>query len=217
MKFFVDTANVEEIRQLADKGLVDGVTTNPSLIAKAGRELHAVIKDIAKIVSGPISVEVVATDYNGMLKEAEKVCAFASNVVVKLPITWDGIKACKHLSSNGVQVNMTLCFSSNQAILAAKAGAAFVSPFLGRLDDLGTDGMVLIEEIVQIYDNYADFDTEIIVASVRHPLHIQQAALIGADICTVPEKVLNQLIHHPLTDKGLEQFLNDWKKTGQNI
>ena len=217
MKFFIDTANVNEIKDLADKGLVDGVTTNPSLISQSGRDLKEVIKEISKFVSGPISVEVVATDYKGMLEEAKKICMIESNVVVKLPITWDGIKACKHLSSNGIQVNMTLCFSTNQAILAAKAGAAFVSPFVGRLDDVGNDGMGLIEEIVQVYDNYSEFNTEILVASVRSPLHIQQVALIGADICTVPAKVLNQLIDHPLTEKGLNQFLNDWKKTGQNI
>ena len=217
MKFFIDTADISEIKELADKGIVDGVTTNPSLIAKSGSDIASVVKDITKIVDGPISVEVVATDYNGMLKEAEKICKLSQSVAVKLPITWDGIRVCKVLSKQNIMVNMTLCFSVNQAILAAKAGAAFVSPFVGRLDDLGTDGMSLIEEIVQVYGNYPDFETEVLVASVRSPLHIQQAALIGADISTVPAKVLSQLIKHPLTDRGLEQFLTDWKNSGQNI
>lgn len=217
MKFFIDTVNIKEIEDLASKGMIDGVTTNPSLVSKSGHDLHDLIKDISKVVSGPISVEVVATDHMGMLQEAEKVCKIASNITVKLPVTWDGIKTCKVLSSQNISVNMTLCFSVTQAILVAKAGAAFVSPFVGRFDDLGTDGMSLIADIVQAYNNYTDFRTEVLVASVRSPLHVQQAALIGADICTVPAKVLNQLIQHPLTDKGLKQFLDDWKKTGQKI
>lgn len=217
MKFFIDTANIKEIEDLASNGMVDGVTTNPSLISKSGQDIHGLIKEISDIVPGPISVEVVATDHKNMLKEAEKVCNIASNITVKLPITWDGIKTCKVLSAQNISVNMTLCFSVTQAILVAKAGAAFVSPFVGRFDDLGTDGMNLIADIVQAYNNYKDFTTEVLVASVRSPLHVQQAALIGADVCTVPAKVLNQLISHPLTDKGLNQFLDDWKKTGQKI
>lgn len=217
MKFFIDTANIKEIEDLASKGMVDGVTTNPSLISKSGQDIHGLIKEISNIVSGPISVEVVATDHKNMLKEAETVCNVAPNITVKLPITWDGIKTCKVLSAQNISVNMTLCFSVTQAILVAKAGAAFVSPFVGRFDDLGADGMNLIADIVQAYNNYTDFTTEVLVASVRSPLHVQQAALIGADICTVPAKVLNQLISHPLTDKGLNQFLDDWKKTGQKI
>lgn len=217
MKFFIDTANIKEIEDLASKGMVDGVTTNPSLISKSGQDIHGLIKEISNIVSGSISVEVVATDHKNMLKEAEKVYNIASNITVKLPITWDGIKTCKVLSAQNISVNMTLCFSVTQAILVAKAGAAFVSPFVGRFDDLGTDGMNLIADIVQAYNNYTDFTTEVLVASVRSPLHVQQAALIGADICTVPAKVLNQLISHPLTDRGLNQFLDDWKKTGQKI
>lgn len=217
MKFFIDTANINEIKNFLGKGLVDGVTTNPSLVSIVGGNVHELIKDICKIVSGPVSVEVVATEYKGMIKEAHRFCEIAKNIVIKLPITWDGLKVCKELSSEGINVNMTLCFSVNQAILAAKAGAAFVSPFIGRLDDLGMCGISLIEEIVQVYDNYPEIDTEIIVASVRSPLHVQQAAMIGADICTVPANVLSQLCYHPLTDKGLEKFLNDWKNTGQKI
>ncbi len=217
MKFFIDTANIKEIEDFASKGMVDGVTTNPSLVLKSGQDIHSLIKGISQIISGPISVEVVATDHKGMIKEAEKVCEIASNVTVKLPITWDGIKTCKILSSQNISVNMTLCFSVTQAILVAKAGASFVSPFVGRFDDLGADGMSLIADIVQAYNNYTEFTTEVLVASVRSPLHVQQAALIGAGICTVPAKVLNQLIRHPLTDRGLDQFLEDWKKTGQKI
>ncbi len=217
MKFFVDTADVVEIRDLAQTGLLDGVTTNPSLIAKSGRDFLTVIREICDIVEGPVSAEVAAVDATLMVKEGRKLAAIAPNVTVKLPLTWDGLKACRTLSGEGLKVNVTLCFSANQALLAAKAGAAFISPFIGRLDDIGEDGMRLIEDIRTIYDNYPALQTEILAASIRHPLHVTQAALAGADIATVPPSVLKQIVKHPLTDKGLEQFLADWSKTGQSI
>ncbi len=216
MKFFVDTADVAEIRALIALGLVDGVTTNPSLIAKSGRDMSEAIKEICDLVDGPVSAEVTATDFEGMMAEAAKLSAIAANVTIKVPMTEAGIQACKALSYDGTSVNVTLCFSSAQAILAAKAGAAFISPFVGRLDDIGQDGMGLIEEICEIYSNY-DFDTEVLVASVRHPMHVVDAARMGADVATVPPSVLRQMFKHPLTDKGLQAFLDDWKKTGQSI
>jgi transaldolase len=216
MKFFVDTADVAEIADLAATGLLDGVTTNPSLIAKSGRNFLEVVKEICGLVEGPVSAEVVAMDVDGMLREADIVRKLAPNVCVKLPLTLDGLKACRRLTSEGTQVNVTLCFSANQALLAAKAGATFISPFVGRHDDVGFDGMDLIEDIRLIYDNYA-FATEILVASVRHPVHILQAAKIGADVVTAPPAVLKNLAKHPLTDRGLEQFAADWAKTGQSI
>jgi transaldolase len=216
MKFFVDTADVGEIRELAATGLLDGVTTNPSLIAKSGRPIKDVIAEICAAVPGPISAEVAATDFDGMMREAAILAPIAKNVTIKVPLTWDGLKACKALSSKGTMVNVTLCFSANQALLAAKAGASFISPFAGRLDDIGFDGMEVIREIRAIYDNY-DFRTEILAASIRTPLHVKQAAMAGADVATIPPAVLKSLVKHPLTDKGLENFLADWKKTGQTI
>ena len=217
MKFFVDTANTEEIRELADTGLLDGVTTNPSLIAKSGRDFFEVIKEICALTDGPVSAEVAATDFDTMLEEGKKLAGLAENVAVKVPLTMAGLKTCSHLSKAGTQVNVTLCFSAAQAILAAKAGATFVSPFVGRLDDIGQSGMDLIGDIVQIYENYPDMKTEVLVASIRNPTHIVDAALLGAHVCTIPPTVFQQLISHPLTDKGLATFLADWEKTGQNI
>ena len=216
MKFFVDTAEVKDIRELADLGLLDGVTTNPSLIAKSGRAFKEVIAEICAIVEGPVSAEVVSLDYEGMMREAADLKKIAANVTIKVPLTLDGLKACKALTSDGTMVNVTLCFSVNQALLAAKAGATFISPFLGRLDDIHIDGTELISEIRQIYDNYA-FDTEILAASIRTPLHVKQVALIGADVATCPPAVIKSLVKHPLTDKGIEQFMADWKKTGQTL
>jgi transaldolase len=217
MKFFVDTADTNEIKKLAEIGLLDGVTTNPSLILKSGRDFIEVIKEICGIVPElPVSAEVVASDCNGMILEGEKLAKIASNVVIKLPLTMEGLKACKHFSEKGIKTNVTLCFSPLQALLAAKAGATFISPFVGRLDDIGHDGMQLIEEIRQIYDNYG-FATEILVASVRSPMHVLQAAQIGADVATIPPATLYQLVKHTLTDKGLEQFDSDWAKTGQKL
>mgnify|MGYP001668441821 CR=1 FL=1 len=216
MKFFADTAIIDDIRDLADAGLLDGVTTNPSLIAKSGRNFLEVVAEICGIVEGPVSAEVVALDYDGMMREAEIVRKIADNVAVKLPLTIDGLKACKSLTDDGTMVNVTLCFSANQALLAAKAGATFISPFVGRHDDIGFDGMDLIEDIRLIYDNY-DFATEILVASVRHPVHVLQAAKIGADVMTAPPAVIKQLVKHPLTDTGIEAFMADWAKTGQTI
>jgi transaldolase len=216
MKFFVDTADVAEIRDLNETGLLDGVTTNPSLIAKSGRPMLEVIKEICGIVEGEVSAEVAATDFDGMMKEGTKLAAIAENIAVKVPLTWDGLKACRALRQAGHKVNVTLCFSPNQALLAAKAGATFISPFIGRLDDISLDGMELIEEIRTIYDNY-DFETQILAASIRTPNHVKEAALAGADVATVPAAVLKSLVKHPLTDRGLESFLADWKKTGQSI
>ncbi len=217
MKFFVDTADVNEIRDLAATGLLDGVTTNPSLVAKAGRDFKTIIAEICDVVTGPVSAEVAATDVEGMLREGRSLAKIAKNVTVKVPLTWDGLKACKALTSEGTMVNVTLCFSANQALLAAKAGATFVSPFIGRLDDIGLDGMELIREIRQIYDNYPDLSTDILAASIRTVNHVKDAALIGADVATVPPAILKALVQHPLTDKGIAQFLADWSKTGQKI
>ena len=217
MKFFVDTADVKEIKELADAGLLDGVTTNPSLVAKAGRDFKTIVKEICEIVPGPVSAEVAATDYTGMITEGRVLAKLAKNVAVKVPLTMDGLKACRSLTKEGAMVNVTLCFSANQALLAAKAGATFVSPFIGRLDDLGEDGMALIHEIRTIYDNYAELTTEILAASIRTVNHVKQAAMIGADVVTVPPAILKALVQHPLTEKGLAQFVADWKKTGQKI
>ncbi|MDJ0947421.1 MAG: fructose-6-phosphate aldolase [Alphaproteobacteria bacterium] len=217
MKFFVDTAELSDIRELAATGLVDGVTTNPSLVAKSGRDFIDVVKEICEVVAGPVSAEVTATDFHGMVREGQKLAKIAPNVTVKVPLTVDGLKACKALTGEGAMVNVTLCFSPSQAILAAKAGATFVSPFVGRLDDVSGDGMSLIAEICEIYANYPDFRTEVLVASIRHPLHVVEAAKIGADVATLPPKVLRQMFQHPLTDKGLAAFLADWEKTGQRI
>lgn len=217
MKFFVDTADVNEIKELADTGLLDGVTTNPSLIAKAGRDFIPLIEEICGIVDGPVSAEVAATDYETMRKEAEVLRKIADNVAVKVPLTPAGLKVCKELSDGGTMVNVTLCFSAAQALLAAKAGATFISPFVGRLDDISQDGLNLIAEIVQIYDNYADIETEVLVASVRSPMHIVESAKMGAHVMTGPASVIHQLYKHPLTDKGLDAFVADWAKTGQSI
>ena len=217
MKFFVDTADVGEIRELAATGLLDGVTTNPTLIAKAGRPIKTVIAEICEAVEGPVSAEVAATDFDGMMSEGTKLAAIAKNVTVKVPLTWDGLKACRALSQRGTKVNVTLCFSANQALLAAKAGATFISPFVGRLDDIGFDGMDLIHDIRTIYDNYDSLTTEILAASIRTPLHVTQAALAGADVATIPPAVIYKLADHPLTKSGLEQFVKDWKSTGQSI
>ena len=216
MKFFADTGDVSEIREIQALGLLDGVTTNPSLIAKSGKPFLDTIKEICSFVEGPVSAEVAALDYEGMMKEANVLRKIAKNVAVKVPLTLDGLKACKALSGEGTMVNVTLCFSPVQALLAAKAGAYFISPFIGRLDDIHLDGMDLIAEIRQIYDNY-DYDTNILAASIRSANHIKDAALIGADYATAPPAVLKSLVKHPLTDKGIEQFLADWKKTGQTI
>ena len=216
MKFFVDTADVKEIRELNELGLLDGVTTNPSLILKSGRDIREVTKEICDIVSGPVSAEVTAIEYAEMMREAASLAKIADNICIKVPLTLDGLKACKAITTDGRQVNVTLCFSANQALLAAKAGATFISPFIGRIDDMGIDGMELIAEIRTIYDNY-DFDTEILAASIRTVNHVKQAALIGADVATVPPATLKALVKHPLTDKGLEAFLADWAKTGQKI
>ena len=217
MKFFVDTANIDDIKDLAETGLLDGVTTNPSLIAKSGKQFIPLIEEICGIVKGPVSAEVASTDFDTMLKEGKKLAKIADNVAVKVPLTPAGLKVCKHLSDEGTMVNVTLCFSPLQALLAAKAGAAFISPFVGRLDDLSQDGLQLISDIVQIYMNYPDFHTEVLVASVRHPIHILQSAKMGADVVTCPPQVIHQLYKHPLTDKGLAAFVEDWAKTGQSI
>jgi len=216
MKFFADTAEIAEIRELADTGLLDGVTTNPSLIHKSGRKFLEVVKEIAGVVKGPVSAEVVALDYEGMMREADVIRKIADNIAIKVPLTPAGLKACKSLSDDGQMVNVTLCFSAAQALLAAKAGATFISPFVGRLDDIGQNGMELIADIRQIYDQY-DFSTEILVASVRHPMHIVEAAKIGADVMTAPPKIIWQLFKHPLTDNGIASFLRDWEATGQKI
>ena len=217
MKFFIDSAEIAEIKEIAAYGLLDGVTTNPSLIAKSGRDFKEVIAEICAVVSGPVSAEVAATDYENMVREGEILAKIAKNVCIKLPLTLDGLKACKYFSNKGIQTNVTLCFSAAQAILAAKAGATFVSPFVGRLDDVGQDGLSLIEEICTIYSNYPDFKTQVLVASIRNPIHITQSAKMGAHVSTIPGKVLKQLVSHPLTDKGLETFVKDWASTGQKI
>jgi transaldolase len=216
MKFFVDTADTNDIRELAETGLLDGVTTNPSLVQKSGRDFLEVVKEICGIVAGPVSAEVVATGHDEMMREAEILRKIADNLAVKVPLTLDGLKTCKKLTEDGTMVNVTLCFSANQALLAAKAGATFVSPFVGRHDDVGYPGMELIADIREIYDNY-DFGTEILVASVRSPIHVHDAAKLGAAVMTAPPSVIRQLFKHPLTDKGLEAFLADWQKTGQKI
>jgi transaldolase len=217
MKFFVDTADTAEIRDLAATGLLDGVTTNPSLIHKSGRKFLEVIAEICDIVPGPVSAEVAATEFAEMMREARILKAIAPNVCIKVPLTPDGLRACHRLSQDGTLVNVTLCFSAAQAILAAKAGAAFISPFIGRLDDIGQDGMGLIADIVQIYANYPLIKTEVLAASIRHPIHLIEAAKMGADVATIPPSVIRQLYHHPLTDKGLAAFVADWAKTGQTI
>ena len=217
MKFFLDTAEIAEIKALADTGLVDGVTTNPSLIAKSGRKILDVVCEICDLIPGPVSAEVAATDFDTMLAEGRKLAGLRPNVTVKVPLTPDGLKVCKTLSDDGILVNVTLCFSANQAILAAKAGAAFVSPFVGRLDDIGQDGMQLISDIVEIYAQYPDFTTDVLVASVRSPMHVTDAARLGAHVVTMPPAILKQMYGHPLTDKGLAAFTADWAKTGQSI
>ena len=216
MKFFVDTAIIEEIRELNDLRLVDGVTTNPSLILKSGRDIIDVTKEICSLVDGPVSAEVTANDFDSMMRQADILSKIAENICVKLPLTWDGLKACKALTKNGIKTNLTLCFSANQALLAAKAGATYVSPFIGRLDDIGLNGIDLIGEIRTIFDNY-DFTTKILAASIRTVNHVKEAALIGADVATIPPSIMKILVKHPLTDKGLDIFLKDWTKTGQDI
>ena len=217
MKFFVDTADVDEIRDLSATGLLDGVTTNPSLVAKTGRPFLEVIREICDIVEGPVSAEVTATDHETMLSEGRKLAQLAGNIAVKVPLTPDGLRTCKALAADGHMVNVTLCFSASQAILAAKAGASFISPFIGRLDDISRDGMGLIADICQIYRQYDYFTTEVLVASIRSPNHVTEAAKLGAHVATIPPGVIRQLFNHPLTDKGLDAFLADWAKTGQSI
>jgi len=211
MKFFIDTANIDEIKEAAALGILDGVTTNPSLVAKEGKDFRKLLDEILKIVDGPVSAEVISIDYDGIVKEGRELASIHKNVVVKIPLIKEGLKACKTLTSEGIKVNVTLCFSPNQAILAAKAGATYISPFVGRLDDISTSGMDLISQIVQIYRNY-NYKTQVLVASVRHPLHVVESALIGADVCTIPFDVIKKMFNHPLTDIGLEKFLSDWKK-----
>ena len=211
MKFFIDTASIAEIKEANDLGVLDGVTTNPSLVAKEGKEFVPLLKEICAIVHGPVSAEVLSTDYNGMMKEGRELAKIHENIIVKVPLIKDGLKAVKALKTEGIRTNVTLCFSANQALLAAKAGAYFISPFVGRLDDISQNGMELIGQIVTIYHNYG-YDTQVLVASVRHPLHVIDAAMMGADICTMPFKVIDQLIKHPLTDIGIERFLADWNK-----
>ncbi|MBP9692421.1 MAG: fructose-6-phosphate aldolase [Alphaproteobacteria bacterium] len=217
MKFFVDTADIEEIRSLVETGLVDGVTTNPSLVAQAGRQFEEALAEICAIVPGPVSAEVTATDHLGMLAEGRHLAKIAPNVVIKVPLTMEGLKACRTLTKEGTPVNVTLCFSAAQALIAAKAGATFISPFIGRLDDVGEIGMTLLQQIVQMYSNYPELNTQVLAASIRHPLHVVEAALVGVDVATIPPKVLRQLYNHPLTDKGITTFLEDWKKTRQTI
>ncbi|MFZ9470411.1 MAG: fructose-6-phosphate aldolase [Rickettsiales bacterium] len=217
MKFFIDTAEISEIKELNSFGLIDGVTTNPTLIAKSGRKFQEVIAEICAEVKGPVSAEVASTDYDGMVREGEILSKIAKNVCIKLPLTMDGIKACRYFSNKGIQTNVTLCFSPAQAILVAKAGATFVSPFVGRLDDIGQDGLNLIGEICEIYANYENFKTQVLVASVRNPIHIVESAKLGAHVATIPAKVIKQLAQHPLTDKGIETFVKDWAGTGQKI
>lgn len=217
MKFFVDTADLDDIKELASTGLLDGVTTNPSLIKKAGKDFIPLIEEICKIIDGPVSAEVASTDYETMLKEGQKLAKIADNIAVKVPLTEAGLKVCKELSDTGTMVNVTLCFSASQAILAAKAGATFISPFVGRLDDLSQDGLQLISDICRIYENYPDFHTQVLVASIRNPLHIVESAKMGAHVATIPPTVIRQLYNHPLTDKGLAAFVADWEQTGQTI
>lgn len=220
MKFFLDSADIKEIERAMDAGLIDGITTNPSLLSKAagsGKQPREILQQICATVPGPISAEVVAVDKDAMYKEGKALAKIADNIVIKVPLTEDGLVACRRFRADGIRVNVTLCFSAAQALLAAKAGASYISPFVGRLDDIGHDGMALIADIVAIYDNYESIDTEVLVASVRNPVHVMQAARLGADVCTVPPAVMRQLARHPLTDKGLDSFLADWKATGQSI
>jgi transaldolase len=212
MKFFIDTANIKEIKEAAALGILDGVTTNPSLVAKEGKDFRKLLNEILALVDGPVSAEVVSTDYDGILKEAHELSKIHKNIVVKVPLIKEGLKAVRALSSENINTNVTLCFSASQALLAAKAGATYISPFVGRLDDISTNGMDLIAQIVQIYKNY-DYKTQVLVASIRHPLHLVEAALMGADVCTMPFPVIDKLFNHPLTDLGLEKFLSDWKKS----
>jgi transaldolase len=212
MKFFIDTANINEIKEAAALGILDGVTTNPSLVSKEGKDFRKLLDEILAIVDGPVSAEVISTDYNGILKEAHELAKIHKNIVVKVPLIKEGLKAVRTLSNENIKTNVTLCFSASQALLAAKAGATYISPFVGRLDDISQDGMELISQIVQIYKNY-NYKTEVLVASIRHPLHLVEAALMGADVCTMPFSVIDKLFNHPLTDIGLEKFLSDWKKT----
>ena len=218
MKFFVDTANIDEISELSEMGVLDGVTTNPSLIYKSGRDFKEVIKEIARIVSGPISAEVTSLDKNEMIDQGLELSKIANNIVIKVPLTEHGLIACKNLSKKSIKVNVTLCFSSSQALIAAKMGATYISPFIGRLDDISNEGLNLIEEIITIYNNYPDrLSTEVLVASVRSPLQVAQVAQMGADVATIPPKIIKQMIKHPLTDIGLNSFMEDWKKTGQTF
>lgn len=210
MKFFIDTAEIEEVRKAADIGILDGVTTNPSLVARSGRELEDVVLDICEIVDGPVSVEVTATDTDGMLDEAREYAGWADNVVIKVPLTPPGLQACHTLADEGIDCNVTLCFSANQALLAARAGARFISPFIGRLDDVGHRGMDVVEDIVTIYDNYDHIETDVLAASIRHPRHVTEAALAGADVATIPNDVIENMFEHPKTDSGLQKFLDDW-------
>ncbi|MFO7836745.1 MAG: fructose-6-phosphate aldolase [Candidatus Thorarchaeota archaeon] len=210
MKFFIDTANVEAIRKAHERGMVDGVTTNPTLVSREGRDFRELVDEIASFVDGPISLEVISEDAEGMIEEARDLNTWIDNAAIKIPMTWEGLKAVRVLSREGIATNVTLCFSPNQALLAAKAGASFVSPFIGRLDDVGHTGMQIVVDIKEIYDNF-DFDTEIIVASIRHPLHVYESAVVGADIATIPPAVLDKMVNHPLTDVGIERFLDDWK------
>jgi len=212
MKFFIDTANINEIKEAAALGILDGVTTNPSLVSKEGKDFRKLLDEILAIVDGPVSAEVISTDYNGILKEAREYAKIHHNIVVKVPLIKEGLKAVRTLTSENIKTNVTLCFSASQALLAAKAGATYISPFVGRLDDISHDGMELISQIVQIYKNY-DYKTQVLVASIRHPLHLVEAALMGADVCTMPFSVIDKLFNHPLTDLGLEKFLSDWKKS----
>jgi transaldolase len=212
MKFFIDTANINEIKEAAALGILDGVTTNPSLVAKEGKDFRKLLDEILAIVDGPVSAEVISTDYEGILKEAHELAKIHKNIVVKIPLIKEGLKAVRTLTSENIKTNVTLCFSASQALLAAKAGATYISPFVGRLDDISHDGMDLISQIVQIYKNY-NYKTEVLVASIRHPLHLVEAALMGADVCTMPFSVIEKLFNHPLTDLGLEKFLSDWQKT----
>ena len=218
MKFFIDTANIDEISELSEMGVVDGVTTNPSLIYKSGRDFKEVIKEIARIVSGPISAEVTSLDKNEMIDQGLELSKIANNIVIKVPLTENGLIACKNLSKKSIKVNVTLCFSSSQALIAAKMGATYISPFIGRLDDISNEGLNLIEEIITIYNNYPDrLNTEVLVASIRSPLQVAQVAQMGADVATIPPKIIKQMIKHPLTDIGLNSFMEDWKKTGQTF
>lgn len=214
MKFFIDTASIKEIKEAAAMGIIDGVTTNPSLVAKEGKDFRKLLGEILEVVDGPISAEVVSTDYEGMLKEAKELASIHKNIVVKIPLIKEGLKTVRSLSELGIKTNVTLCFSASQALLAAKAGATYISPFVGRLDDISHEGMDLISQIIQIYDNYG-FETEVLVASIRHPLHLVDAAMMGADVATMPFNVIEKLFNHPLTDLGLEKFLADWKKLNQ--